>query len=85
MSTIYTKEYQQIINTIREARVSQGITQTVLAQALDKPQSFIAKVESGERRLDIVEFMYIAQLLSLDPLNVLKQLKINKKPIKIEK
>ncbi|MBF9191078.1 helix-turn-helix transcriptional regulator, partial [Enterobacter hormaechei] len=47
------------------------ITQPQLAEALGKPQSFIAKVESGERRLDVVEFVHLARLLSLSNEEVL--------------
>ncbi|HGB4055097.1 TPA: helix-turn-helix domain-containing protein, partial [Salmonella enterica subsp. enterica serovar Adelaide] len=36
-----------------------------------KPQSFISKVESGERRLDFVEFIRLARLLSLDPCEII--------------
>lgn len=48
------------------------MTQAQLAKALGKPQSFVAKVENGERRLDVIEFANIACLLSLDPAEVLK-------------
>lgn len=44
-----------------------GITQVQLSEAFGRPQSFIAKVESGERRLDVVEFLHLARLLNLDP------------------
>ncbi|WP_387690604.1 helix-turn-helix domain-containing protein [Photorhabdus sp. RM71S] len=56
-----------------------GYTQEKLAQAFDRPQSFIAKVENGERRLDVVEFVRIARLLSLDPAQIVDKIK-QKKP-----
>ncbi|HHD7242095.1 TPA: helix-turn-helix domain-containing protein [Enterobacter cloacae] len=71
MSSIYSDEYQLVIRTLRSARIDQGITQTQLAESLGKPQSFIAKVENGERRLDVIEFVAIARLLSLDPAEIL--------------
>ncbi|ENZ8428712.1 helix-turn-helix domain-containing protein [Klebsiella aerogenes] len=71
MSSIYSDEYQLVIRTLRSARIDQGITQTQLAESLGKPQSFIAKVENGERRLDVIEFAAIARLLSLDPAEIL--------------
>lgn len=73
MSSIYAAEYQLIIKTLREARIKKGITQQKLAQAMNRPQSFIAKVENGERRLDVIEFAHIAQLLEVDPAWLLKQ------------
>ncbi|MDT0639859.1 helix-turn-helix transcriptional regulator [Citrobacter werkmanii] len=71
MSSIYSDEYQLVIKMLRSARIEQGITQTQLAESLGKPQSFVAKVENGERRLDVIEFSTIARLLSLDPAEIL--------------
>lgn len=44
---------------IRDLRKSAGLTQSELAKALDKPQSYVSKYESGERRLDIIELREI--------------------------
>ncbi|WP_036773171.1 helix-turn-helix domain-containing protein [Photorhabdus australis] len=74
MVSIYSDEYQIVIKALREARVAKGVTQENLAQALDRPQSFIAKVENGERRLDVVEFVHIAHLLSLEPSVLIKRI-----------
>lgn len=71
MSSIYSDEYQMVIKTLRSARIDKGITQAQLAESLGKPQSFVAKVENGERRLDVIEFATIARLLSLDPAEIL--------------
>jgi transcriptional regulator with XRE-family HTH domain len=48
-----------------------GMTQQALARRLKKPQSFVAKYEGGERRLDVVEFIRIARALDADPLKLL--------------
>ena len=71
MPSIYSEEYQMVIKLLRTARKAKGLTQVKLAQALGRPQSFVAKMESGERRLDVVEFAHIAVLLSIDPANIL--------------
>ncbi|MDF3721753.1 helix-turn-helix transcriptional regulator [Enterobacter hormaechei] len=63
MASVYSEEYQLVINALKKARKEKGITQAQLAEALGKPQSFIAKVESGERRLDVVEFVHLARLV----------------------
>ncbi|NPE59174.1 helix-turn-helix transcriptional regulator [Dickeya dadantii] len=81
MTSIYSEEYQLVIKTLREARIRRGISQQKLADALGRPQSFIAKVENGERRLDVVEFAWLAHLLSVDPAAVLEKI-ITRKPIK---
>ncbi|MGM3162140.1 helix-turn-helix domain-containing protein [Dickeya undicola] len=74
MASIYSLEYQSVIKILREARIKQGITQENLANALGRPQSFVAKIESGERRLDVVEFAHIAHLLSVDASTVLEKI-----------
>jgi transcriptional regulator with XRE-family HTH domain len=53
------------------ARKAVGLTQQALALRLRKPQSFVAKYEGGERRLDVVEFVTIASALGADPLKLL--------------
>ena len=53
------------------ARKAAGLTQQALARRLKKPQSFVAKYEGGERRLDVVEFITIARALEADPLKLM--------------
>ncbi|MBM3069872.1 helix-turn-helix transcriptional regulator [Lelliottia sp. RWM.1] len=71
MASVYSDEYQRVINALKKSRKEKGITQAQLAEALGKPQSFIAKVENGERRLDVVEFVYLARLVGLEPEKIL--------------
>lgn len=56
------------------ARKRAGLTQQELANRLKRPQSFIAKYEGGERRLDVVEFIAIVQAIGADPIRVLRSL-----------
>ena len=56
------------------ARKAAGLTQHALAVRLRKPQSFVAKYEGGERRLDVVEFITIARALGADPLKLMTML-----------
>jgi transcriptional regulator with XRE-family HTH domain len=55
------------------ARKAAKLTQHALARRLKKPQSFIAKYEGGERRLDVVEFVAIARALGADPLKLMAE------------
>lgn len=48
------------------AREEAGMTQMQIATRLGKPQSYVSKYESGDRRLDFTEFVAIAEILSLD-------------------
>ena len=57
-----------------KARKSAGLTQQELAKRLHKPQSFVAKYEGGERRIDVVEFVTICRALEVDPMRLLKAL-----------
>ena len=56
------------------ARKAAGLTQQELAMKLGKPQSFIAKYEAGERRIDVVEFLAICREISVDSVGILKKL-----------
>ena len=57
-----------------KARKSAGLTQQQLAKRLHRPQSFVAKYEGGERRLDVVEFIAISHALGADPLKLMTSL-----------
>ena len=57
-----------------KARKTTGLTQHELAKRLHKPQSFVAKYEGGERRIDVVEFVTICRALEVDPMRLLKAL-----------
>ena len=47
------------------------MTQTDLAERLGKPQSFVSKYETGERRLDVVEFVNVCSALGIEPDRIL--------------
>lgn len=74
MTSVYSIEYQMVIKALHEARVAGHITQEELGKALGRPQSFIAKVENGERRLDIVEFVHLCRLVGIDPVSIINKL-----------
>jgi transcriptional regulator with XRE-family HTH domain len=59
---------------LRDLREKRGLTQTDIAARLDKPQSFVAKYEGGERRLSAIEFIDVVRALDLEPVAVLRQL-----------
>lgn len=72
-SSIFTSRHQELIGFIASARKSAGITQVELAERLGKPQSFVSKVERGERRLDVIEFCQVAEALGHDPARLLQE------------
>ncbi len=60
--SIYSNEYEVVTKRLREARESLGLTQSEVSAKLQKPQSYISKIERGERRIDIVELAKVAKL-----------------------
>jgi transcriptional regulator with XRE-family HTH domain len=65
--TLRSEAQQVLLERLRAARAKAGLTQQVLADRLGRPQSFVAKYERGERRLDVIEFLEVAEALSADP------------------
>lgn len=57
-----SERYQRLLRMLREARVEAGLTQTQAAAALGKPQSYVSKCESGERRIDAIELEEFARV-----------------------
>ena len=60
--TIFTPEHREVVRKLRAARLAAKLHQVDVAKKLRKPQSFVSKMESGERRLDIVELRRMAKL-----------------------
>jgi len=60
--SVYSKEYEFVLEQLKAARLEAGLTQKDIAEKLGKPQSYISKCESGERRLDNVELNKLAKL-----------------------
>lgn len=77
--TIYCETYKHFCRLLIQARENANFTQTELAQILHKPQSYISKYERGDRRLDVLEFLVIANALKIDASSILTELKINKR------
>lgn len=65
--TIYDESYRSLVDAVKTARISGGVTQQQVADALGKPQSFVAKVEGFERRLDVIEFLKFSKAAGWDP------------------
>jgi transcriptional regulator with XRE-family HTH domain len=72
--SIYTKQLNQVLSLLKELRLKSGYTQNDLAKLLDKPQSFVSKYESGERRLDIIELRTICKALRITFSNFINRL-----------
>lgn len=71
--SLKSAEHARFIALLVAARHKAGIRQQALAKKLRKPQSFIAKYEGGERRLDVIEFIAIAEAMEADPIRLLRR------------
>lgn len=65
--TIHSDENRILVNWLKEQRIDQGLTMRDLSTKLGLPHSFIGKVEQGERRLDVVEYIQYCQALNIRP------------------
>lgn len=75
------QKYEYLRTELRKARLEVGLLQSDLAKSLGKPQSYISKVESGERSLDVIEFLNYCHALNLDPIKWLKKVSEKISPI----
>jgi transcriptional regulator with XRE-family HTH domain len=66
--SLYSERHKQIAAAIAEQRRRKGMTQGDVAAAMSSTryQSFVAKIESGERRVDLVELMRLADIIGLN-------------------
>ena len=63
---IQDERYQAVVDALKAARKRLGLNQTVFGARLGQRQQFVSKYESGERRLDVIEFVDVAKALDLD-------------------
>ena len=68
------QKYEFLRSELRKARLDADLLQADLASILKKPQSYISKVDSGERSLDIIEFVDYCKGLGLEPSKWLKKI-----------
>jgi len=64
---LHSPQYEVFRRLLVKARQESGLTQVEVAERLGKPQSFVSKIERGERRLDFPEFIQLADALGVDP------------------
>jgi len=64
--TIYDPKYEYIIKRLKEARKEAGFKQEYVADKINKYASYVSKIENGDRRLDVIELIELAQLYNKD-------------------
>lgn len=73
MKSIYNKAYQKLLELLRAKRIEKGITQEELASRLGVSQGIVSKIETHERRLDIVELRNICYAIGISFPEFIKQ------------
>jgi transcriptional regulator with XRE-family HTH domain len=70
----HSERYKRVCRALIDARKNKKITQSYIAEQLGKPQSYVSKYESGERRLDVVEFLDVCSALGVGPAILLRKI-----------
>jgi transcriptional regulator with XRE-family HTH domain len=63
-----------LLQVLKEARLKAGMRQVDVAIVLKRPQSYVAKIESGERKIDFIEVLEFSKAVDLDPVSLVKKL-----------
>jgi transcriptional regulator with XRE-family HTH domain len=71
-SSVHDPIYREVISGIVAARIAADLTQQAVADRLGRPQSYVAKVEGCERRMDVVELLQIAKAIGFDPMVLIR-------------
>ena len=74
-SWVVSLEYRMLVESLSAARQELGVSQRELARRIGKPPSFVNKIELLERRLDVLEFIVIAEALGQAPDKLLQALR----------
>lgn len=70
--TLRSAGHLALMEELKSARKTAGLTQAQLSDTLGRPQSFVAKYENGERKVEVVEFVQIVAAIGCDPLKIIE-------------
>ena len=71
--SLYTNEWAALCSLLKQLREDKPLTQIELSDLLKQPQSFVSKVERGERKLDLRQFVTYVRALEADPIRVFRR------------
>jgi transcriptional regulator with XRE-family HTH domain len=74
VKTLGTNQHKALVAALIVAREAAGMTQTQLADALGEYQSFVARLESGERRIDVIEFIRLSRVIGFNAEEILRKI-----------
>lgn len=67
--------YAKLRTLIIAARDTAGLSQATVAKRIGRPQSYIADIERNERRIDVIEFLILAEAIGFDAVEVLREVR----------
>lgn len=76
--TLGSARHKALCALLVAEREKADLSQEELAEMLDQHQSFVARLESGQRRIDVVEFLELAEAIGFDPVRALKKIKAHR-------
>lgn len=83
--SVHSKAYRKSCDILKKAREDAGLSQRQLAERLDEHSTFVWKIEAGERRLDIVEFVRWCIACEVEPDDLFQEIRKRVKTAKREK
>lgn len=78
--TIHSERHKRLAELLTEKRKAADMTQAAVAKALGRHQPFIANIENGDRRVDLIELIDLAQIIGFDVHEIIDELKGIKTP-----
>lgn len=72
--TLRSPRHVRLIQLIVDKRKEAGMSQFDLAEAFGRYQSVVAAIESGSRRVDVVEFLELAEVIGFDPHEIIRDI-----------
>lgn len=80
VKTIRSTGHVALCEALTNARQAAGLTQASLAERLHCHQSLIARIESGERRIDVVELVVLARAIGVNPTSLMEHVEARTEP-----
>lgn len=71
---VTSEAYSALVEVLVQVRVDGGLSQRDLAERLEKPRSYISKIETKERRIDVLELLDMAEALGIEPEALLRRI-----------
>jgi transcriptional regulator with XRE-family HTH domain len=73
VDTIATKRHRRLVEVLIAERKRAGIRQAELARRVGKSQTFVARIEAGQRRVDAIELLSLCRIIGVDPIRVVRK------------